>query len=115
MIELTFSEEKKFNLNCEHILKPQDITKQCNIEDEFTDGVSNYTFISCCTDNYPNSITKYFENHFANLKKQFFGKIILNAMCLCCKEKGTQKWTTEEFANCIKRKLKEYKIEWRYE
>ena len=116
MIELEFnSEEKDIKINCEHILTPQDITKQCKTEDEFTDGVSDYSFISCCNDNGPNSIVKYFENHFADLKKHFFGKIILNSMCLCCKEKGKKLWTIEMYAKCVKRKLKEYKINWHYE
>ena len=116
MIEIKFeNDEKSFNMDCNHIFNPEDITNQCKTEEEFTNGVSDYSYISCCSNSGPNSIVTYYKKHFENLKKNFFGKIILRVMCLCCKEKKYQLWKIKTFENCVKKKLKEFNIHWNYE
>jgi len=116
MIEIQFNEdEKKLKFNCEHILKIEDITKQCNYEDEFENFEDDLEYISCCAKSRENSITHFYNNNFEELKEKLFGKIILKSICECCKEKGKNLWKIEKFKECVKRKLKEFKIEWNYD
>ena len=97
--------------DCNNIKKVEDITSQCNYEDEHG-GDEKIDLVSCCQDNGYNELKNKlntYKNKFQNIPE----KDILKAMCECCNEIPFRERTHKKYDNCVEKKLgiKQRKIE----
>jgi len=103
---------RKFD--CENIKKVEDITSQCEYEDEYPGGDRDWDLVSCCQDKGYNELLnklKKFKKLFPDISEE----IILKTMCECCNKYNYRERTHHKYDTCvkefIKRRIEEHDIE----
>ncbi len=101
-------------LDCSNITKPEDITSQCDYKDEFPGGRDDRNLVSCCQgeENSYNELKHFYESNFSANDRREHGNSILKSMCECCKKKGKEEWSWEDYKKCVKNELSKRGLRW---